>query len=502
MRASDFTGSRTVGRIMRQLGVSVVVVFVCLTAMTTGTGLVASGQTGGHSGNPVIGDAAAQTGDPDLNTIRLRANGSITNYSFEARNLVPLERTDIQDGSDRIANDQQAIGSVGEGGIDKYQYTGAIYNFNTEDASAISVWINGEPVDPSTVGKDKELPEQSTPTPTPTPEPTETPEPAETHTSTLSEVTGSFNLSNPSYGEQPTSVDREIRVTATITNTGDDQLTTNIGLATRGQVVDSQEVSLFPGSSQQVSFEYSYESPGTYAMQIGPLNESGVMTQVALSDSTVEVVAEDELTDASGEVGATTTAEVGGIPTVAPNQTASTATSTGSSFIAEQKESLTIAGLTVAGQSPPFRPGDLISFEANITNPSSQQLNGSFTFAVDNGTVSQQTITVPAGEAQSLVFTHRFAEAGNYTVSVDNQTEEIRVQTPQTTVANTSNTSTTTTNGSVQSSSGGSGGIISSLASNFLAIVLIVVLISGTLTVVFFGWLKTSAKKEDINSSR
>lgn len=498
MREHDFTGSRTVGQIMRQVGVSTVVVLVCLTAMTTGASLVAGDQAGDHSRSSIIGDTAAQTGDPDRNTIQLRANGSITNYSFEARNLVPLEKTDIEGGSDRIANDQQAIGSVGEGGIDRYRYTGPIYNFNTEDASAISVWINGEPVDPSTVGKDKELPEQSTPTPTP--EPTETP------TSTPAEVTGDFNLSSPSYGQQPTSVDREIRVTATITNTGDDQLTTNIGLATRGQVVDSQEVSLFPGSSQQVSFEHSYESPGTYAMQIGPLNESGVMKQVALRDSTVEVVAEGELTDGSGEVGSTTTAEVSRIPTVAPNQTtpatSTGSTSTGSSFIAEQEESLTVASLTVAGQSPPFRPGDLISFETNITNPSSQQLNDSFTFAIDNGTVSQQTITVPGGEAQSLVFTHRFAEAGNYTVSVDNQTEEIRVQPPQTTVANTSNASTMTTNGSVQSSSGGGGGIISALASNIIAIVLIVGLISGTLVAVFFSWLKTSAKKEDINSGR
>lgn len=499
----DSPESRSVDRTIYRLGVGAVVVLVVLTAMTTGGGFVVSGQVSHPTGNPVIGDPVAQADNPDQNTIRLRANGSVTNYTFEARNLVALEKTDIDDGSDRIVNDRRAIGSVGEGGIDKYQYTGPIYNFNTEDASGISVWVNGEPVDPRTVGKDEGLPEQSTATPEPPEEPAETAEPTETPTSISAEVAGDFNLSNPNFGKQPTGVDREIRVTATITNTGDDQLTANIGLGTQGQVVDSQEVSLFPGSSQQVAFEHSYDSPGTYAMQIGPLNESGVMTQVELRDSSVKVVGEGKLTDVSGQVGTTTTAEVGAIPTVAPNQT--TPTTTGSSFIAEETKNLTIADLTIAGQSSAFRPGDLVSFEANVTNPSSQQLNGSFTFAVDNGTVSQQTVTVPAGETQSLIFTHRFAEARNYTVSVGDQTREIRVRSPQTTIANTSNASATTANGSSQSGSGegggsdGGGGVIDGIFDGIVGIVLLVALLTVALFGMFVGWLKTSANKESIN---
>jgi hypothetical protein len=497
MTKSNSTESRTTSQTIRHLGISTIVVLVFLAAMTAGAGSAAGGQAGGPPGISVLGDAAAQTGDSGQNTIRLRANGSITNYSFEARNLVPLDKTDISDGSDRLVNERQAIGSVGEGGIDRYRYTGSIYNFSTEDASVISVWVNDEPVNPENVGQGGELPDQSTPTPEPTEESdsTETPEPTETQTSTPAEVPDNYNLSNANFGNQPTSVGQEIQVTATVTNTGNEQLNTEIGLGTQGQVVDSQEVSLFPGSSQQVSFEYTYDSPGTYAIQIGPLNESGVMSQVGLRDSTVEVVAEGALTSTGGQIGPTTTAEAGGIPTIAPNQT----TTSGSSFVAEQRDNLTIAGFTTANQSSPVRPGDLISFEANVSNPTSQRLNSSFTFAVDNGTVSQQTITVPAGETQSLVFTHRFAEAGNHTVSVGGQTKEIHVQPPQTTAANSSNASATTANASSQSSSGGTGGIINTLASSFLAIVLMVVLIIGGLAVFFFGWLKTSATKETIN---
>jgi hypothetical protein len=243
-------------------------------------------------------------------------------------------------------------------------------------------------------------------------------------------------------------------------------------------------------------------------MQIGPLNESRVMTQVALRDSTVKVVAEGELTetDISGQVGTTTTAataEAVGIPTVALNQT--TPTTTGSSFIAEEGENLSIADLTIAGQPSAFRPGDLISFEANVTNPSSQQLNGSFTFAVDNGTITQQTITVPAGGAQSLVFTHRFAEAGNYTVSVGDQTREVGVQSAQTTVANTSNMSTTAANGSSQNSSGGGsgsggvGGAIGGVFDGIVGIGIFAVVFSVAMVVSILYWVKSSVSKEKVN---
>jgi hypothetical protein len=471
---------------MRHLRVGTVVFFVFFAVMVAGAGSVAGDQTAGQLGSSAVGDAAAQTDDPNVNTIRLRANGSITSYSFEARNLVPLEKTDL-DRTDSIV-DERASGTVGEGGIDKYQYTGSIYNFNTEDASAISVWINGEPVDPENVGREGRLPKQSSSTATPRPEPTET------QPSTTQDVASNYNLSKPDFGKQPISVGREIKVTAVVTNTGDQRFTTTFGLSTQGEVVDSQEVSLFPGSSQQISFEYTYESPGEYAMRIGSLNESGAMTQVGLTDPMVVVTAEGQLTEVQGQVGGTTTASASDIPTLASNQT-----TTGTAFVMEQTGNLTVTNLTVVGESPPFRPGNLVSFEASISNPTSQQLNGSFTFAINNGTISQQTITVPAGETQSLIFTHRFAEARNYTVSVGDQTRAINVQPPQTTVANATNGSAMATNDSSQRSSGGSGGIISTITSSLFLIILMALLIIVGLAGVFFGWLQTSAEKENIN---
>lgn len=309
--------------------------------------------------------------------------------------------------------------------------------------------------------------------------------------------TDDYNLTQSDFGSQPITVGETVRVTTVVTNTGDERLNTKIGLGTEGQVVDSQKVNLYPGSSQQISFTYSYDSPGTYAMHIGSLNESDVMTQIGVEDSTVKVISKDTSANLNGQFGASATtqpSDASAIPTLTANQTES-----GSISPTGQAKNLTVTHLTITSGSPPYQPGNLISFEANITNPTSRQLNGSFTFAVDNGTVSQQTLTVPADGDQSIIFTHRFAKSGRHTISVGDQTTSITVQLPQTATNDSANASTTDTNASVQSQSGDSGGIISTVMSSFVGIAGIVALLVFSFGVLFFGWLRFSASKENIN---
>ena len=307
---------------------------------------------------------------------------------------------------------------------------------------------------------------------------------------------GSYNISNTDFGNQPVKVDEEVQVIATITNTGNNQLSTAIGLGTQGQVVDSQEVSLFPGSSQQVSFSYTYDSPGTYTMQIGTLNESDVMIQVDQEDSNVRVVERGASTDVSGQVGtsATTGREVSGIPTISQDEE-----TTGDVSIGGTANSLTATNLKVASGSPPFRPGELISFQSNVSNPTSQQLNGSFTFAVDNGTVSQQMITVPAGESQSLVFTHRFAGPGTYTISVGDRTRNITIQPAPTTAGQSSNVTATTANASSGGSNSGGGGIFDSVVGSFAIILATVSVVVIGIAIAAFVWYRTTTSPETMN---
>ena len=310
-----------------------------------------------------------------------------------------------------------------------------------------------------------------------------------------SESSGSYNISSADFGSQPIKVDEEVQVTATIRNTGDNQLSTAIGLGTQGEVVDSQEVNLFPGSSQQVSFSYTYDSPGTYTMQIGTLNETDVMTQVDEEDPSVRVVGKGASSGASGQVGTSATSEgdVSKIPTIAEDD------SNGGASIGGNAGSLSATDLRVSSGSPPFRPGELVSFQSNISNPTSQQVNGSFTFAVNNGTVSQQTITVPSGESQSLVFTHRFAGPGEYQVSVGDQTQNITVQPPPTTAGSSPNVTSTPANASSEGSSSGGGNIFDSLLGSFGVILATVSVVVIGFVIVLFAWYRTTTSPETIN---
>ena len=306
---------------------------------------------------------------------------------------------------------------------------------------------------------------------------------------------GSYNISNVNYGSQPAKVDEEIQVTATIRNTGDTQLSTEVGLGTQGQVVDSQEVSLFPGSTQQVSFSYTYDSPGTYTMQIGTLNESNVMTQVDEEDSSVQVVDGGVSSGSSGQVGtsATTGEGVSSIPTIAEDESSADVSTDGDAG------PLSATNLRVASGSPPFRPGELVSFQSNVSNPTSQQVNGSFAFAVNNGTVSQQTITVPAGESQSLVFPHRFAEPGEYQISVGDQTRNVTIEPASTTVDPAANMTDTPVNASSEGSSSESGGIFESLLGSFGIILATVSVVVIGLVIALFVWYRTTTNPEAIN---
>lgn len=309
------------------------------------------------------------------------------------------------------------------------------------------------------------------------------------------ESTGSYNITNTDFGNQPLRVGQEVQVTATIRNTDNNQLSTSVGLGTQGQVVDSQDVSLFPGSSQQITFTHEYESPGTYTMQIGTLNETDVMTQVDAEDTRVRVISGDAATDVAGQVGTSATTGGDGVSAI---PTATAKGGSGGVPIAEGSGLLQVTDLAVASGSPPYSPGELVSFQTNISNPTSQQLNGSFAFSVNNGTVSQQTVTVPSGESQSIVFTHRFAEAGNYTVSVGNQTQTVAVQPAPTTNGEVPNVTATTANASAEGSSGGGFGI-GGLLNSFGIILGTVTGIVIMVVVAFVLWYRMTTSPEKMN---
>ena len=147
---------------------------------------------GAYGSDPTIGiggfvpytlDADVSGGEP-TNTIEITGTGPVVDYTFAAADVLPGERADIEDGTDRI-DGGMVRGSTGEGGVDTYRFTGEIRGFEAETFETLVVRVNGERVDPASFGS---VPGQatatSTPTATATPTPTATATPTPTPTTT------------------------------------------------------------------------------------------------------------------------------------------------------------------------------------------------------------------------------------------------------------------------------------------------------------------------------
>jgi hypothetical protein len=101
-----------------------------------------------------------------------------------------------------------------------------------------------------------------------------------------------FRLSNITVNKQKLEVGSELIVNATITNTKQGRLKTIFGLGTAGTVTTSKTVTLYPKGSQRISFQYTYDSPGHYAVKIAVLNESGYVVATSKTTKMVDVVPE------------------------------------------------------------------------------------------------------------------------------------------------------------------------------------------------------------------
>jgi PGF-CTERM protein len=141
---------------------------------------------------PTPGDISAET-----NTMKIKGTGAVVNYTFEAANVSPGEQADVEDDTDRIEG-TVVRGSTGEGGIDTYRFTGEIRRFESANPETLVVWVNGERVDPASLGDGESITTStSTPTPTPTPTATPTPTPTPTATATQTATTTSTETGTP-----------------------------------------------------------------------------------------------------------------------------------------------------------------------------------------------------------------------------------------------------------------------------------------------------------------
>lgn len=77
--------------------------------------------------------------------------------------------------------------------------------------------------------------------------------------------------------------------------------------------------------------------------------------------------------------------------------------------------------------SPYLRPNQEVQIQTTLRNSGSADGSTEVTLAIDGEEIARRDIAVPAGERQDVEFAHRFAEPGNYTITVGDRETEVLV---------------------------------------------------------------------------
>jgi hypothetical protein len=219
----------------------------------------------GRSVNPTVLDGHYIQFEPT------RQSSTPVNYTFTVNGST--EPTQLAEPTDSppSPNTSRVTGTLTGTDIDAFYYTGNITNSTV--SGPLTVTIDGQVVPVNSAG---------TPTPSPSPRGTTTPPPNATQESTTSrsptttpviDTTLPFQVSNLSVRPSTAEVNTEVTVTVRVENTGNARVDAPLKLATGGTIVSSQQVTLFPGEWQRVTFTHEYENPGHYTIRVGQLHE-------------------------------------------------------------------------------------------------------------------------------------------------------------------------------------------------------------------------------------
>ncbi|WP_336002029.1 CARDB domain-containing protein [Halorientalis halophila] len=194
----------------------------------------------------------------------------------------------------------------------------------------------------------------------------------------------SFDVSVASTNS-PVTEGEALEVTATVTNTGEQDGTQTVELASSGSTLDSQDVTLAAGASQQVTLSWTTGSgdAGSYDLTVSSANAS------ATASVTVEAPA-------------------------AP-----------ASF-----------GVSVTGSNSPVTEGETLTVDATVENTGEQSDTQTVDLDVGGGVQDSQEVTLGAGESQTITlsWTTGSGDAGDYTATVssadDSATTSVTVDEP------------------------------------------------------------------------
>lgn len=305
-----------------------------------------------------------------------------------------LEKTgDVDTGERDRIDGRNTTGTVGRNGFDTYRYSGDIGSFSSTNPDGLTVYVDGDSIDPSSLGTGESSQSDTE----------ESPDSDDESSDDSDQSTSNYSLRDMEVNPQPVQAGGEVTVNVTIANTADERIQTEIGMATEGEVADSVEVGLFPPGVREITFTHTYDSPGTYSIRIGGLNESGAMNSYQQEES-IEVVSESA-----------------SLSSISVNASTETNTSSNGTSPIGAEGGLQVAQLSPSQQS--ITAGQEATWELVITN--NQTSNQTSTIAVradaNQSVIRKDTLTLGPDESQGVTFSHKFNQAGQHNITVGQQ---------------------------------------------------------------------------------
>ncbi|MEF8856071.1 MAG: CARDB domain-containing protein, partial [Haloplanus sp.] len=246
-----------------------------------------------------------------------------------------------------------------------------------------------------------------------------------------------------------------VEVTATVENVGDREGAHTVELLVDGTVIDSTDVTLAGGGSQTVSFEETFANAGSYDIAVDDVQAGSLTVEqpatfsVTNADLSATEVATGESVGISatientGDRAGTFEADLAVDGTVVESTPVEVAaggaeTVTFDRVFEDGGEydlgvSGTVAGtLTVTEPDPaefrttgvtlsedPILEGESVTIEATVENVGNGPGEHAATLFLDGEKRATETVSLDAGETTTVAFTESVAEAGNYSVAVD-----------------------------------------------------------------------------------
>lgn len=273
-------------------------------------------------------------------------------------------------------------------------------------------------------------------------------------------------VTQTSLSNQETVTGDPVVVAGNVTNTENESQSTTVALTANGEVVDTREIDLEPEETREVTFDYAFDEPGEYALQLNgkPVGNVVVERNVQISETTtsdreIEAGESSRITGVATNVGTTSgsitvdllvNGEV--VETerydVAPGERQEIEFDrefdSAGRYDIEVNE-IFVDTINVAAKRPAaFRVtqtsvsdstlemGDSTEVTANVENTGERRGSTSVSLYVDDERVETKDVNLSPGEKRTVSFQRSFDESGSHSVRVNDAIAgDITVEVPE-----------------------------------------------------------------------